>query len=70
MGVSPGGRSSTALLLILIVTGFIPGLLIYWSERRRAQKSPPRPHDAVNHPDDDAGNLIETHKHKGDFKEP
>jgi len=28
-----------------------------------------RSHDAVIHVYGDAGNLIETHKHKGDFKE-
>jgi hypothetical protein len=28
-----------------------------------------RPHDAVIRVYDDAGNLIETHEHKGDFKE-
>jgi hypothetical protein len=28
-----------------------------------------RPHDAVIRVYDDAGKLIETHKHKGDFKE-
>jgi hypothetical protein len=29
-----------------------------------------RSHDAVIRVDDDAGNVIETHEHKGDFKEP
>ena len=29
-----------------------------------------RSHDAVIHVYDAAGNLIETHKHAGDFKEP
>jgi hypothetical protein len=28
-----------------------------------------RSHDAVIHVYDDAGNVIETHEHKGDFKE-
>jgi hypothetical protein len=28
-----------------------------------------RSHDAVIRVYDDAGNMIETHKHKGDFKE-
>jgi hypothetical protein len=27
------------------------------------------PHDAVNRVDDVVGNVIETHEHKGDFKE-
>ncbi len=29
-----------------------------------------RSHDAVIHVYDDAGNVIETHEHAGDFKEP
>jgi len=29
-----------------------------------------RSHDAVIRVYDDAGNVIETHQHKGDFKEP
>jgi hypothetical protein len=29
-----------------------------------------RSHDAVIRVYDDAGNMIETHEHKGDFKEP
>ena len=29
-----------------------------------------RAHDAVIRVYDDAGNVIETHEHKGDFKEP
>jgi hypothetical protein len=29
-----------------------------------------RSHDAVIRVCDEAGNMIETHKHKGDFKEP
>jgi hypothetical protein len=29
-----------------------------------------RSHDAVIHVYDDAGNVLETHEHKGDFKEP
>jgi hypothetical protein len=29
-----------------------------------------RSHDAVIRVYDDAGNVIETHEHKGDFKEP
>jgi len=29
-----------------------------------------RSHDAVVRVYDDAGNLLETHEHKGDFKEP
>jgi hypothetical protein len=29
-----------------------------------------RSHDAVIHVYDEAGNVIETHEHKGDFKEP
>ena len=29
-----------------------------------------RPHDAVIRVYDDAGNVIQTHEHKGDFKEP
>jgi hypothetical protein len=29
-----------------------------------------RSHDAVIHVYDAAGNVIETHEHKGDFKEP
>jgi hypothetical protein len=29
-----------------------------------------RSHDSVTRVYDDAGNVIETHKHKGDFKEP
>jgi hypothetical protein len=29
-----------------------------------------RSHDAVIRVYDDAGDVIETHKHKGDFKEP
>ena len=29
-----------------------------------------RSHDAVIHVYDSAGNVIETHEHKGDFKEP
>ena len=29
-----------------------------------------RSHDAVIHVYDDAGNVIETHQHVGDFKEP
>ena len=28
-----------------------------------------RSHDAVIHVYDDAGNVIETHEHKGDFKQ-
>jgi len=30
----------------------------------------PRSHDAVIRVYDDAGNVIETHEHAGDFKEP
>jgi hypothetical protein len=29
-----------------------------------------RSHDAVIHVYDEAGNMIETHEHEGDFKEP
>jgi hypothetical protein len=29
-----------------------------------------RSHDAVIHVYDETGNVIETHEHKGDFKEP
>ncbi len=29
-----------------------------------------RSHDAVNRAYDAAGNLIETHEHRGDFKDP
>jgi hypothetical protein len=35
----------------------------------KAAKSFSRSHDAVIRVYDDAGNVIETHEHKGDFKE-
>ncbi len=37
------GGAVLLLLFILTVTGFIPGLLIHWSEQRRAHRMPPPP---------------------------
>ena len=37
---------------------------------RPARKFCSRSHDAVIRVYDEGGNLIETHEHKGDFKEP
>jgi hypothetical protein len=39
-----------------------------WYDGENAARS--RSHDAVICVSDDAGNEIETHEHKGDFKEP
>jgi hypothetical protein len=38
--------------------------------RKRSPHSPSRSHDAVIRVYDEAGNVIETHEHVGDFKEP
>jgi hypothetical protein len=39
-------------------------------QRDRLRKVYSRSHDAVIHVYDEAGNVIETHEHAGDFKEP
>jgi len=36
----------------------------------QVSKVPSRSHDAVIRVYDAAGNVVETHEHKGDFKEP
>jgi hypothetical protein len=41
-----------------------------WATQIGYAKFYSRPHDAVIGVYDDAGNVIETHEHKGDFKEP
>jgi hypothetical protein len=46
--------------------------LWYWGRERRNgyAKFFSRSHDAVIHVYDEAGNVIETHEHAGEFKEP
>jgi hypothetical protein len=39
------------------------------SQRNQVREVYSRSHDAVIRVDDDAGKVIETHGHKGDFKE-